>query len=40
MNIAEDVGDKEAIELEADKRTMINCIMQKILLASKFEKDN
>lgn len=40
MNDVEDGDDEEALELEVDERELLNCIMQKILLALKFNDDN
>ena len=40
VNDVENEGDKEALELEADEGELLNCIVQKILLAPKFEEDN
>lgn len=38
MNDVGDEDDKEVLELEANEGELLNCIVQKILLASKFEK--
>ena len=40
MNEVEDEGDEEALELKTDEGELLNCIVQKILLALKFEEDN
>ena len=40
VNDIEDEDDEESLELEVDKGELLNCIVQKKLLVSKFEKDN
>ena len=40
VNDIEDRDDKEAFELKVDERELVNYIVQKILLALKFEEDN
>ena len=40
MNEVKDRKDKEALALEADEGELLNCIVLKFLLASKFEEDN
>lgn len=38
--VNDDGNDEEVLDLEADKGKMLNCIVLKILLVLKFEKDN
>ena len=40
VNDIKDEGGENALELEADEGELLNCIVQKILLAPKFEEDN
>lgn len=40
INIIENGNDEEALELKANEGEMLSCIVQKILLALKFEEDN
>lgn len=39
VNDVEDGDDEEALGLEANEGELLNCIVQKILLTSKFEED-
>lgn len=40
VNNVKDGNDEEALKLEADKGEMLNCIVYKILLTTKFKEDN
>lgn len=39
MKVDKDRHDEEILELKLDKVEMLNCIVQKILLMSKFKED-